>query len=217
MKGSAKQRSLAIVWVIMWLSLASVRAETLDPDTLVRQTSEQMLAVLKEQHAVIVADPSRLYGLVDSIVLPHFDFERMARWVLGKHWRQATPEQQAAFVNEFRTLLVRTYGTALLEYTNYKVSFLPARMTDNGKDVTVRTEVQKPGGLPVPISYSMYLSDKGWKVYDVAIDGISLVSNYRTTFATEIKSKGIDGLIQRLAERNHQGGSSGSGSGGGAS
>lgn len=181
-------------------------ADDLQPDVLVRQTSDRMLAVLKEQHDVIKAEPKRLYGLVDDIVLPHFDFERMARWVLGKHWRQASPQQQQAFVDQFRTLLVRTYGTALLEYSNQKINFLPSRIGADAKDVVVRTEVIKAGGPPIPISYSMIHKDDGWKVYDVTIDGISLVSNYRTTFATEIRTSGIDGLIQRLADRNAQGG-----------
>lgn len=184
----------------------SAAADTLEPDALVRQTSDRMLAMLKEQHDVIKAEPKRLYGLVDDIVLPHFDFERMARWVLGKHWRQANPEQQRAFVDQFRTLLVRTYGTALLEYSDQKVNFLPTRIGADAKDAVVRTEVLKAGGPSIPISYSMIHNADGWKVYDVTIDGISLVSNYRTTFATEIRSSGIDGLIKRLAERNVQGG-----------
>ncbi|MBU1193018.1 MAG: ABC transporter substrate-binding protein [Gammaproteobacteria bacterium] len=185
-------------------SAVAAAAEHLDPEALVRQTSDRMLTVLKEQHDVIKAEPKRLYGLVDDIVLPHFDFERMARWVLGKYWRQASLEQQQSFIIQFRTLLVRTYGTALLEYSDQQVNFLPVRMSADTKDVTVRTEVLKPGGPAIPISYSMLLRDDGWKVYDVVIDGISLVSNYRTTFSTEIKNAGIEGLIQRLAERNAQ-------------
>lgn len=181
---------------------SATAADSMDPEALVRETSDRMLAVLKEQHDVIKAEPNRLYGLVDDIVLPHFDFERMARWVLGKYWRQASPEQQQAFVNQFRTLLVRTYGTALLDYSDQQVNFLPLRTGSDTKDVTVRTEVLKAGGPSIPINYSMILHDDGWKVYDVVIDGISLVSNYRTTFSTEIKSAGIDGLIRRLAERN---------------
>lgn len=188
------------------LNVSVATADNLDPEALVRETSDRMLATLKQQHDVIKAEPKRLYGLVDDIVLPHFDFERMARWVLGKYWRQASPEQQKAFVDQFRTLLVRTYGTALLDYTDQKVNFLPLRMNADDKDVTVRTEVLKAGGPPIPINYSMFLSADGWKVYDVVIDGISLVSNYRTTFSTEIKTNGIDALIQRLAERNAQGG-----------
>ena len=188
------------------LNTAVAIADDLDPETLVRQTSDRMLVVLKEQHDLIQAEPERLYGLVDDIVLPHFDFERMARWVLGKHWKRASPDQQQRFVNEFRTLLVRTYGTALLEYRDQRINFLPLRMAEGSEDVTVRTEVVKPGGVPIPISYSMFRRADGWKVYDVAIDGISLVSNYRSSFSTEIKDQGMDKLIQHLVERNAKGG-----------
>jgi phospholipid transport system substrate-binding protein len=188
------------------LGAAAAWAQPEEPGALVRETSDRMLAVLKEQRDVIKAEPARLYGLVDEIVLPHFDFERMSRWVLGKHWRQASAEQQREFVNQFRTLLVRTYGTALLEYTDQQVKFLPVRISADGRDATVRTEVVKPGAPAIPINYSMYLGDHGWKVYDVVIDGISLVSNYRTTFAAEIRNHGIDALIRRLADRNATGG-----------
>lgn len=203
---SFARQVLASVVLGLALQTASVAEAILDPETLVRQTSERMLTVLKEQHDVIKAQPTRLYGLVDDIVLPHFDFERMARWVLGKNWRQASPEQQQRFVVEFRNLLVRTYGTALLEYNDQEVRFLPLRMPADAQEVTVRTEVQKPGAMPIPISYSMYRRADGWKVYDVVIDGISLVSNYRTDFSAQIRAGGIDGLIARLAERNAQGG-----------
>ncbi|MFP5504929.1 MAG: phospholipid-binding protein MlaC [Gammaproteobacteria bacterium] len=203
---SFARRVFASVVVGLCFLQAAAADDVLDPETLVRQTSERMLAVLKEQHDVIKAEPARLYGLVDDIVLPHFDFERMARWVLGKNWRQATPEQQRRFVVEFRNLLVRTYGTALLEYNDQQVRFLPLRMPADAQEVTVRTEVQKPGGMPITINYSMFRRDDGWKVYDVVIDGISLVSNYRTDFSAQIRSGGIDALIAKLAERNAQGG-----------
>lgn len=194
---------------VMFLALllaAAAWAQPQEPDALVRETSDRMLAVLKQQHDAIEAEPARLYGLVQDIVLPHFDFERMSRWVLGKHWRQANAEQQREFVEQFRTLLVRTYGTALLEYTDQQVKILPARISADGKDATVRTEVAKPGAPPIPINYAMYRADADWKVYDVIIDGVSLVSNYRTTFATEIRANGIDALIKRLADRNATGG-----------
>jgi phospholipid transport system substrate-binding protein len=197
------------------LNTAVAVADTSAPEALVRETSDRMLTVLKEQHAVIKAEPQRLYELVDDIVLPHFDFERMSRWVLGKHWKRATPEQQQRFVSEFRTLLVRTYGTALLDYTDLKINYLPLRMAEGSEDVTVRTEVMQPGRQPIPINYSMFHRADGWKVYDVAIDGISLVSNYRTDFSNQISTAGIDALIQRLVERNAQGGGVNTGAKGG--
>lgn len=206
MRTTTALRRLPVMFLALLLGAAAAWAQPEEPGALVRETSDRMLAVLKEQHDAITAEPARLYGLVHEIVLPHFDFERMSRWVLGKHWRQANAQQQQEFVNQFRTLLVRTYGTALLEYTDQQVRFLPARISADGKDATVRTEVVKPGAPAIPINYSMYLGDKGWKVYDVVIDGISLVSNYRTTFASEIRSHGIDALIKRLADRNATGG-----------
>ena len=199
-------RVISSLLLTLLLNTAVAMSQGLDPEILVRETSDRMLSMLKEQRGVIQAEPGRLYGLVYEIVLPHFDFERMSRWVLGKHWRQATPEQQQAFVEQFRNLLVRTYGTALLEYTDQKVQYLPVRKSADSKEVTVRTEVIKPGGVAIPINYSMYLREDGWKVYDVVIDGVSLVSNYRTNFATEIRNAGVDGLIRRLADRNAQGG-----------
>lgn len=194
-----------LLLALLIAAAGSAGATEAGPEALVRQTSDRMIAVLKEQHDVIKAEPQRLYGFVHEIVLPHFDFERMARWVLGRHWRAATPAQQQRFVDEFRTLLVRTYGTALLDYTNEKINFLPLRKSDSADKVTVRTEVVKPGGQPIPIHYSMYRRADGWKVYDVAIDGISLVSNYRADFANQINSGGLDALIDKLAQRNAQG------------
>lgn len=199
-------RMPVLLWALLLGAVAVGATVVEDPGALVRDTSDRMLAVLQAQHDAIEADPARLYGLVDEIVLPHFDFERMSRWALGKHWRQADAQQQREFVNQFRTLLVRTYGTALLEYTGQQVNYLPVRISADGKDATVRTEVIKPGAPPIPINYSMYLGNQGWKVYDVVIDGISLVSNYRTTFAAEIRNHGIDALIRRLADRNATGG-----------
>ena len=194
-----------VLSLVLTSALNPALAQGREPEALVRETSEQMLAMLKEQRDVIAAEPGRLYGLVYEIVLPHFDFERMSRWVLGKHWRQATPEQQQAFVEQFRNLLVRTYGAALREYTDQNIVYLPVRRSAESKEVIVRTEVMKAGGVPIPIHYSMYLSADGWKVYDVIIDGVSLVSNYRTNFATEIRNAGLEGLIKRLADRNAQG------------
>ena len=193
-------------WIAAWtLSLAAglaLAAQT--PQALVHDTSERMLAKLKEERAVLRTHPERVYGLVDQIVLPHFDFDSMSRWVLGKYWRQATPEQQQRFVGEFRTLLVRTYATALAEYKDQKINYLPVRDGGKGDDVTVKTEIDSPGGLPIPLDYSLHRVGDAWKVYDVAVDGLSLVGNYRTSFASEIRASGLDSLIGKLAERNRQ-------------
>ena len=143
-----------------------------------------------------------MYELVAEIVLPYFDFRRMSQWVLGRNWRTATAQQRERFVEQFRLLLVRTYGRALSEYADEKVIYLPFDAGSEADRVTVRTEIEQPGGAPIPISYSMYLSDDGWKVYDVAISGVSLVTNYRSSFGSIIRKDGMDSLIEQLGNRN---------------
>ena len=170
----------------------------------VTDTTKRMLTVLKDEKSVIRENPDRIYKLVNQIILPHFDFSRMSRWVLGKHWRSASDAQRERFIQEFRTLLVRTYATALLEYSDQEVEFQPVRADPDATDVTVRTAVKQPGGFPIPINYSMYLSDGTWKVYDVTIDGVSLVASYRSAFSSQIQRGGLDHLIGLLAERNGQ-------------
>ncbi|MBI3773830.1 MAG: ABC transporter substrate-binding protein [Gammaproteobacteria bacterium] len=174
------------------------------PDQLVQETSKQMLAKLKEERDVIKKNPERIYDLVQQIVLPHFDFEYMSQLVLAKNWKRATDAQRKAFVSEFRTLLVRTYATSLNEYTDQKLTYLPFRQNQGDTEVTVRTEVEQPGGLPIPIDYRLHQRDNEWIVFDVIIDNVSLVSNYRTTFAKEVRQGDIDGLIKTLVDRNKQ-------------
>ena len=172
------------------------------PDAVVRKTTDDIIALLKQNKAVYAKDTGKLYAMVDERVLPIFDFERMSQWVLGRHWRQASEEQRSRFVQEFRNLLVRTYATALLNYTDQKVLIQPAQKRSE-REALVKTEVQQGSGAPaVPIHYSFYKDEGDWKVFDVTIDGVSLVSNYRGTYASKIKQQGIDGLIASLAANN---------------
>lgn len=173
----------------------------ISPQELVRDTSSRMLSALRDEREEIASNPGRLYELVADIVLPYFDFERMSQWVLGKNWRTATPEQRVQFVEQFRRLLVRTYGTALSDYADEKIIYLPHSGSGDGVKVTVRTEIEQ-GGSTIPIYYSMYNSKGGWKVYDVAISGVSLVTNYRSTFASIIRGEGMGSLIDQLVKRN---------------
>jgi phospholipid transport system substrate-binding protein len=142
--------------------------------------------------------------LVDKIVLPHFDFYKMSSRVLGKYWRRASDEQKEKFTKEFRILLVRTYAKALVDNMDQTIDYMPVHAPENAEDVTVKTEIPQQGSFPLPIDYSMYLTNGEWKVYDVEIDGISLVINYRTTFANEIRQAGLDKLIAKLSSRNEQ-------------
>lgn len=170
---------------------------------LVIDTSSKVIERLKSDRVKLQADPSLIYPLVEDVVLPHFDFKRMSIWVLGKNWRRASAEQQEQFIEEFRTLLVRTYAKALLEYTDQSINYLPFHAEPDAKRVTVRTEVSQPGGLAIPIHYSMYLNEAGeWKVYDISVDGVSLVTNYRSSFASEIRNGGIEKLLERLVAMN---------------
>ena len=195
----------AVAWVLIgWLSCGGAAWAIQSPQDLVHQTADQMINKLRTERKVIDQHPGRIYELVNEIVLPHFDFEKMSSWVLGKYWRGATPEQRKRFVEEFRNLLVRTYAKSLSSYQDNKISYLPFRGSPGQDDVTVRTEVDQPGGFPIPIDYSLYLKGGEWKVYDVTIDGVSLVTNYRTTFANQIRQDGLDKLIATLAGRNKQ-------------
>jgi phospholipid transport system substrate-binding protein len=169
---------------------------------LVQQTSERMLSALKSEQSTIKANPARVYALADNIVLPHFDFQRMSSLVLGKYWRTATPEQQAQFTQEFRNLLVRTYATAMTEYSGQQINYLPLKAAPDASDVTVRTEILQPGGPPVGVNYSLYQKDGTWKVYDVIIEDISLVTSYRSSFASQIKRSSLDDLIAQLVARS---------------
>lgn len=193
------------------LTLFSVPSQTwasMPADELVRETSERMLTALKSEHDTIKANPAKLYALTEEIILPHFDFERISSWVLGKYWREATPEQKSRFTQEFRNLLVRTYATAMLEYSGQEIKYLPFKADAAANTVTVRTEVVQPGGPAIPISYSLFVKEGEWKVYDVVVENTSLVANYRSSFANEIRQSGLDALIEKLASRSQQSGKS---------
>ena len=181
-----------------------VMAAAQAPQALVEETSKLMLGKLKEEAAVIKAEPGRIYELVNQIVLPHFDFEYMSQMVLAKYWQRATPAQKKAFAEEFRTLLVRTYATSLNQYTDQKLTFKPFRPEARPELATVHSEVAQPGGFPIPIDYRLRQDGGQWKVFDVVIDGVSLVTNYRSSFAKEVRDGGLDGLVKTLADRNKQ-------------
>lgn len=179
-------------------------AQAESPEALVKQTTERVLKALHEEGEALREQPKALHALVNEIVLPHFDFEAMARAVLARYWRRATPEQRERFTEEFRTLLVRTYATSLTDYSNEKVRYLPSRSRGDDQ-VLVRTEVQQPGAYPVPVEYELSRRNGEWKVTGVIVDDLNLVLNYRTSFAAEIRRHGLQGTIDKLAERNQGG------------
>lgn len=188
---------------LLFTCFLGARAQAgIEPQEQVKLVAEQVLGTLEREGDALTQDPGRIYKLVDEVLLEHMDFERMSRWVLGKHWKSATPEQQTRFVGEFRRLLVRTYATALASYGGQQVRYLPQREGGSASEVTVRTEIRQPAGPPIAVNYSLYLHEGGWKAYDVQIDGISLIANYRASFATEVRKGGLEALIQSLAARN---------------
>lgn len=180
-----------------------VRAEAPDmASALVRDTAERMLKVLEKRRSELETTPGLIYALVNEIVAPNFDFERITRYAMGRYWRNADAGQKASMVNEFRQMLVRTYAKALLNYSGQEILYLPLHPGRRAGEVTVHTEVREAGGPRIPIDYRLYLKGGAWKVYDITIDGVSLVANYRSSFATEIRRNGIDGLIDTLRARN---------------
>jgi len=198
-------------WMIVLLSLlafgtAAIGDSVEDPLKFVKSTADQVLVEVSSRKDELSADPGKIYELVDQVILPRFDFIRMSQLVLGKYWRRATPEQKQAFVREFRELLIRTYATALLNYSGQDIVYLPVRAGKDVRKVTVNTQVREVGAPAIPVDYRLRRSDDGWKVYDVSIDNISLVSNYRSSFASQIRRYKLDGLIAKLQKLNQRGG-----------
>ena len=167
-------------------------------EEIVKHTSDQVIARLKADRDQLNAHPEMIYSLVDELILPHFDFYGMSRWVLGKNWRGASEQQREAFTVQFQTLLVRTYAKALLEYSDNEITYFPVQADDRTELVVVKTEVAQTGASKIPIHYSLHVKNGAWKVVDVAINGISLVSTYRGSFATEIRNNGLDSLINQI-------------------
>lgn len=172
------------------------------PDALVRKSIDEVLAIIKADKELQNGNPKKVQALVEEKVIPHFDFTRMTRLAVGRSWSQASDAQKEALTREFQALLVRTYSTSISQYRNQVIEVKPARVAAGDKDTLVKTLVIQPGGQPIPIDYGMEKSDRGWKVYDVLVDGVSLVTTYRSSFNDQIQKSGIDGLVKTLADRN---------------
>jgi phospholipid transport system substrate-binding protein len=174
----------------------------LAPDALARSVTDEVLAIVRADKEIAAGHPQKVVQLVETKVLPHFNFPRMTQLAVGRNWRQASPEQQKVLTDEFRTLLVRTYTVAFTQYRNQTVDYKPLRMAPTDTDVVVKSIIKQPAGQPVAIDYSMEKATAGWKVYDVKIEGVSLVENYRNTFNSEIQRSGVEGLIKALSQKN---------------
>lgn len=174
-----------------------------DPVLFLRDTADYVFKQVETRRTELEQDSSKIYALVQAGVVPHFDFYVMSRSALGRHWRKASDSQRQRLAREFQELLVRTYALALLNYSGQQIEYLPFKGDFDAQRIVVNTRVQT-GGPPVPINYRLYQKQNGWKIYDVIIDGVSLVTNYRSSFNAEVGRNGINGLIGTLAERNRK-------------
>ncbi|HSI25629.1 MAG TPA: ABC transporter substrate-binding protein [Methylotenera sp.] len=172
------------------------------PDALVKRTAEDVLATVKSDSEIQAGNQEKIFALTEEKILPNFNFDKVSRLVLGKNWTKATPEQKTGFQTEFRTLLIRTYATALSKYKNQTIEYKPLRMSEGATTVSVKTAIVQPGGQPIAVDYSLEKQADAWKVYDIVIEGVSLVTNYRGQFAQEIRQNGLDSLIKKLADKN---------------
>lgn len=203
MKGAdLKYGLLMAALTALCVGAAPLQAAELGPDALAKSVTDEVLAIVRADREIQSGNRWRVLQLVDSKIVPHFSFGRMTQLAMGRNWRQASPEQQRVLVEEFKALLVRTYTAAFTQYRNETVEYRPARMKPGDTDVVVQSFINRPGGQPVAVDYSMEKTGDGWKVYNVKIEGVSLVENYRNTFNAEIQKSGVDGLIRTLSERN---------------
>ena len=181
---------------------APARAQDVPPDQLVKTVTLEVVDLIKSDKEIQAGNRAKLVQLIDAKVLPHFNFTAMTALAMGQSWNKANPEQKKRLAEEFRTLLVRTYASALAAYSEQKFDFRPLRAKPTDTDVTVQVRVLQPGTQPVPIDYSMEKTAAGWKVYDVMVGGVSLVANYRTEFNNLVRESGVDGLIKNLSAKN---------------
>lgn len=184
------------------LAMPVAFAQDSGPEQTIRKVSDEVIGVLKADTKPLAGKQAELHALVDARVLPHFDFAHMTRLAMGRNWTKATAEQQTRLTDEFRTLLVRTYSGALSSFEDPVIGFKSRQASATDTEVTVRTQVRQTGRLPVNIDYGMLKTPAGWKVFDVVVEGISLVTNYRGTFDAAIRADGVDGLIRILVEKN---------------
>jgi phospholipid transport system substrate-binding protein len=192
-------KSFLIALAVLFSTVVTA-AET--PDALVKRTADEVLTIVKSDKDIQAGDQDKLFALAEEKILPNFNFEKVSRLVLGKNWTKATPDQKTAFQAEFKTLLLRTYATALSKYKNQTIEYKPLRIADTDTNANVKTLILQPGGQPIAVDYSLEKQGDTWKVYDIVIEAVSLVTNYRSQFAQEIRQNGLDSLIKKLADKN---------------
>ena len=193
-------RMFAMLVLALGVSLPASAQEA--PDAMVKRVAEDVLTQIRSDKELQAGNQAKVKEIIETKLVPNFDFPRMTSLAMGRNWRSASPEQQKQLTDQFRTLLVRTYSGALANYRDNTMDYKPLRMNPGDTEVTVRTEVRRAGQAPVQIDYSMEKTADGWKAYDVIVAGVSLVTNYRDEFSDTVKSSGIDGLIAALNKKN---------------
>ena len=194
------------LWVFGVFLLVSGQAiaDVDSPDALIKKVSDDVLTIVRQDKDIQNGNTKKAMDLVEAKVLPHFNFQHMTALAMGKDWRKATPEQKKRLSEEFKTLLVRTYSNALTGYRDQTIRYKPVKMQSGDEEVLVRTEIVQPGNKPIQLDYALEKLADGWKVFDVVVAGVSLVTNYRDTFSQEVRANGVDGLVQMLVAKNKQ-------------
>lgn len=191
-----------LLTVTMFAVFGTARADVAAPDALIKNTVQDVTTIIKKDQDIQAGNQKKILALVDSKVLPNFDFTRMTQLAVGKYWRTATPEQKQSLTSEFRNMLVRTYTKVFTVYRDQAIEVKPLKMAVDATEATVQTVISKPGTPPVLVNYEMKKAADGWKAFDITIEGVSMIMSYRGTFASTIQDKGIDGLIKSLADKN---------------
>ncbi len=181
----------------------AAQAESIEsPAVFLERTSNQVIKILRDDHELLQKEPERVYKIIDDYILPHLDNVTMAKLAMGKNWKKASKEQKLAFVGEFKDLLVRTYSKSLVEFKDQEINYFPVKLAADAHKASVKAEVIQPGGPSIPMAYRVRIKNNAWKVYDIKIDGVSLVTSYRGTFTQEIRKSGIDGLLKYMRDKN---------------
>jgi len=197
-------KSLFSLILGLFLLSTSVFAQEDSPDALIKKVTEDVLTIVRQDKDIQSGNTKKAIELVEGKVLPNFNFMHMTALAMGKDWNKATPEQRKQLSDEFKTLLVRTYSNALTGYKDQTVRYKPTKMQAGDAEVVVKTEVVQSGSKPIQLDYSMEKLAEGWKVYDVIVAGVSLVTNYRDTFGQEVRANGVDGLVKMISNKNKQ-------------
>ena len=197
-------KSLLSVLFGLFVAASAALANEEAPDAMIRKVTDDVLNIVRQDKDIRSGNTKKAIELVEAKVLPNFNFQRMTALAMGRDWNKANAEQKKRLTDEFKTLLVRTYSNALTGYKDQTIRYKPAKLQAGDTEVMVRTEIVQPGNKPIPLDYSLEKQPEGWKVYDVVVAGVSLVTNYRDTFNQEVRANGVDGLIDMLAKKNNQ-------------